>query len=215
MEQTTARRTGRPPRTSREQILDAAALLGPDELQLTTLAEQLGISVKTVYYYFPNRKAVLDALTERAVAELGTPDLAACRSPRETLTALARWAYSLSQQHPSWYFDTAAPMALSVRTLADYLDAMNAFGVDDRAAVAAYELVGNYSFAAGAAAHRTEALGGLSPSNVARVVSDLGQDATTARIVAVIGGTDLAEWFEQSLSVLLAGVEAVLLPPAG
>lgn len=216
MNQVAARRIGRPPRISRRQILDAAAAFDPRELQLTTLADQLGISVKTVYYYFPNRKAVLDALTERAVALLGAPDLAACRTPRDVLSAIGHWAYGLAQKHPLWYFDTAPPMALGVRELSNYLDLMSTLGVDDRAALTAFEVVGNYAFAAGAAAHRTRAVGGLGKENVERLVRELGDEAAAARISAVIGDVDLVEWFERSLSVVLAGIEQELLarPPA-
>ena len=100
---TEPRRMGRPPKTSREQILDAAALSDPQHLQLTVLAQQLGIAVKTVYYYFPTRKILLEALTERSVQQLGLPDLDKARDWRAVLTEAARWAYELGYNKPGYY----------------------------------------------------------------------------------------------------------------
>jgi TetR/AcrR family transcriptional regulator, tetracycline repressor protein len=214
MSEAPARRTGRPPRTSREQILDAAALFRSDELQLTTLAEQIGISVKTVYYYFPNRKALLDALTERAVAELGYPDVAGCRTPREVLTVLARWGYGVALDHPLWYVEAAPSMALGMRVWSIYLDRMNALGVDDATAFAAYQVVGSYAFGAGAAAYRTREMGGLAGGTVERYLGDVSDAAGAARMAELVRDTDLTAWFERGLSVVLAGLAQELLDPA-
>src|SRR4051812_35874238 len=102
MTELAGRRMGRPPKTSREEILDAAARVEASELQLTTLAQRLGISVKTVYYYFPNRKALLDAITERTVSEEGFVDLSVCARPREVLEQVAYWAYRIGRTQPGW-----------------------------------------------------------------------------------------------------------------
>ena len=215
MSEAPARRTGRPPKTSREQILDAAALFRSDELQLTTLAEHIGISVKTVYYYFPNRKALLDALTERAVAELGSPDVASCRTPREVLTVVARWAYGVALDHPLWYVEAAPSMALGMQVWSLYLDRMNALGVDDATAFAAYQVVGSYAFGAGAAAYRTREMGGLGGADVERYLGDVTDERGAARIAELVRDTDLAAWFGRGLSVVLAGLAQELLgPPA-
>lgn len=53
-------------------ILDAAAVVvqavGAEELTTTTLAERSGMSIGTVYRYFPDRRAVLRALRDRCVS---------------------------------------------------------------------------------------------------------------------------------------------------
>jgi AcrR family transcriptional regulator len=214
MSEAPARRTGRPPRTSREQILDAAALFRSDELQLTTLAEQIGISVKTVYYYFPNRKALLDGLVERAVAQLGSPDVASCRTPREVLTVIAHWGYGVALDHPLWYLEAAPSMALGMQVWSTYLDRMNELGIDDAAAFAAYEVVGSYAFGAGAAAYRTREMGGLASGTVERYLGDVSDTAGAARMAELVRDTDLTAWFERGLSVVLAGLAQELLDPA-
>jgi AcrR family transcriptional regulator len=206
------RRTGRPPKTSREQILDAAGLFEASELQLTTLAQQLGISVKTVYYYFPNRKALLDALTERTVQEQGTVDLTTCARPRDVLEQIGRWAYRVGRTQPGWYFETAAPRGAGLRLLTAYLDRMTALGVPDDAAFAAFSVVGNYAIASGETAHRTEALGGLAPENVHAHLDGYTDVSAVARITPLMADTDLDSWFERGLAAVLTGVEHEMLP---
>lgn len=206
------RRTGRPPKTSREQILAAAGLFEASDLQLTTLAQRLGISVKTVYYYFPNRRALLEALTERAVAELGAVDLDGCGDPREVLARVARWLYGVGRTQPGWYVETAAPRGAQLRLLASYLDRMSELGVTDEAALLAFSVVGGYALASGEAAHRTEELGGLAAANVHAHLDDYVDDTTVERMTPLMAGTDLESWFERGLSVVLTGVEQELLP---
>lgn len=205
-------RMGRPPKTSREQILDAAALFEASQLQLTTLAERLGISVKTVYYYFPNRRALLDALTDRAVEEQGLVDLSRCARQRDVLAEVARWAYRIGKTQPGWYLETAAPKGASLRLITAYLDRMAELGVPDDAALTAFSVVGNYALATGEAAHRTEAEGGLGSDNVRAHLDAYVDPATVARIVPLMVGVDLDAWFERGLSAVLTGVEQELLP---
>ena len=206
------RRTGRPPKTSREQILDAAGLFEASQLQLTTLAQTLGISVKTVYYYFPNRRALLDALTERTLQEEGEVDLARCARPRDVLEEVGRWAYRVGRTQPGWFFETAAPRGAALRLMTSYLDRMTALGVPDEAALAAFSVVGNYALASGETAHRTEALGGLAIGNVHAHLDGYIDAPTVERITPLMAGTDLDSWFERGLSAVLTGIEKELLP---
>jgi AcrR family transcriptional regulator len=57
-----------------EQVLQAAAVLldevGFDDLTTTRIAERAGISVGTLYHYFPNKHAILHALGERWLHEV-------------------------------------------------------------------------------------------------------------------------------------------------
>jgi autotransporter translocation and assembly factor TamB len=63
-------------RRRRELILDAviAALARHDELSVPVLAKAAGVSVPTVYRYFPTREALMDAAQEAIGARLGRPD---------------------------------------------------------------------------------------------------------------------------------------------
>ncbi|MEU2715812.1 TetR family transcriptional regulator [Streptomyces sp. NPDC007205] len=60
---------------SREAVLDAAAGLvrqhGPDALTMRKLAAELGTAVTSIYWHVGGREALVDALVERTVAELG------------------------------------------------------------------------------------------------------------------------------------------------
>ncbi len=69
------RRRGRPPGTSRAAILDCALQLLREEgsagFSLRRLAARLGVSGPSLYNYFPDKQALLQALAELA---LGAPD---------------------------------------------------------------------------------------------------------------------------------------------
>ncbi|GHE10133.1 TetR/AcrR family transcriptional regulator [Streptomyces alanosinicus] len=60
---------------TREAVLDAAAALvkrhGPDALTMRRLAKALGTAVTSIYWHVGGREALLDALVERTMAELG------------------------------------------------------------------------------------------------------------------------------------------------
>jgi AcrR family transcriptional regulator len=206
------RRTGRPPKTSREQILDVAGQFEATDLQLTTLAQQLGISVKTVYYYFPNRKALLDALTDRTVQEQGDVDLSSCATARDVLEQVGRWAYRIGRTQPGWYLETAAPRGAALRLMTAYLDRMSALGVPDDAALAAFGVVGNFAVASGETAHRTEKLGGLAAENVVAHLDEYVDVGMVERMTPLMAETELDSWFERGLSAVLTGVEHELLP---
>jgi len=61
----------------REAILDAvAARLGrddPDDVAMPQVAADAGVSVRTLYRYFPTREAMFDAVGDHVVARLGLP----------------------------------------------------------------------------------------------------------------------------------------------
>ncbi|RCJ16038.1 TetR family transcriptional regulator [Nostoc sp. ATCC 43529] len=65
----------------RNLILDTAADLladgGPEAINTNVLAEQAGISVGSVYQYFSNKEAILTALGERYIQQLGSNTVAA------------------------------------------------------------------------------------------------------------------------------------------
>jgi len=65
----------------RDLILDTAADLlaegGPEAINTNALAERAGISVGSVYQYFSNKEAILTALGERYMQQLGSNTVAA------------------------------------------------------------------------------------------------------------------------------------------
>ncbi|MEU8590647.1 TetR family transcriptional regulator [Streptomyces sp. NPDC048664] len=60
---------------TRDEVLAAAGSLvrrdGPDALSMRRLAAELGTAVTSIYWHVGNREALLDALVERTVADLG------------------------------------------------------------------------------------------------------------------------------------------------
>lgn len=200
-------RVGRPPKTSREQILDAAALFDSRELQLTTLAEKLGISVKTVYYYFPNRKALLVALTDRAVQQHEPPQFTDTANWEETLRVLGDWTYRIAQEHPNWFVDApAGTLGLGLRVLDDALSRLLAAGFDEIAALHAYDVVTGYAAAAGQAAHRSQTLGGVGEDNVRRHLDEYASTDVAERATRLLADIDMDTWVAKSLDVVIAGV---------
>src|SRR5260221_13034354 len=63
-------------RQTRELILDAviAALARQEELSVPALAKAAGVSIPTVYRYFPTRDALIDGTQEAIGARLRRPD---------------------------------------------------------------------------------------------------------------------------------------------
>ena len=61
----------------REAILDALAARldhdNPDDIAMPQVAADAGISLRTLYRYFPTREAVFDAVGDHVVARLGLP----------------------------------------------------------------------------------------------------------------------------------------------
>jgi TetR/AcrR family tetracycline transcriptional repressor len=211
MTQTASKRMGRPPKTSREEILDAAAGFDPVGLQLTTLAQALGISVKTVYYYFPTRRALLDALTERAVTELGLPDVADAPDWRAVMRACALWAYRLGASQPGWFSGSAAARGVGVEALRRTYVRLIELGWSERDAVRAHSVMCNWALAAGEAAHVTRLSGGMGIDNIHRHLADYADPETIDDLTRMMSAFDIDEMFEDGLKIILAGLEATLL----
>ena len=91
-----ARRAGRPHRSSRDLIVDAAIAVadehGVDAISMNRLAQRLGVGTMTLYGYIPGKHALLDEMTAALLDETGPhPD------PLSYLTSLD----ALASDHPS------------------------------------------------------------------------------------------------------------------
>lgn len=94
---------GRPPRLSREAIVETALELlathAPDEMTLTEIGERLGTATMSLYNYFPNLDAVLIAAADRAFALFTPPRICSGQPWQE---ALLDWMWAL-QEHFARY----------------------------------------------------------------------------------------------------------------
>ncbi|MEU6671112.1 TetR family transcriptional regulator [Streptomyces sp. NPDC046727] len=88
---------------TREAVLDAAAELvrrhGPDALTMRGLAAGLGTAVTSIYWHVGGREALLDALVERTVADLGEIR-ATGRTPEQRVLSVARSLRRRLREHP-------------------------------------------------------------------------------------------------------------------
>ncbi len=95
---------GQPPSESRQRTLEAALRLfgerGYGDTALQAIADELGVTKASVYYYFPSKADLLEALAEPLLVRLeaivaqapDTSDLANCRALLEDyLVALIKW----------------------------------------------------------------------------------------------------------------------------
>jgi AcrR family transcriptional regulator len=211
-DQTEARRIGRPPKVTRNDILDAAArhenLAG---LQLTQLASDLGISVKTVYYYFAGRQEVMDGLTERAVVEMGLPNMAETATWPEVFRENAIWYFRLGFSQPGWVHDPNAPVAvkkMGVEVLQLVCDKLGALGWTKQDAYRAHILVSNWALTLGESVRKTLGEGHFDPENVRRFLSNYTAPAVAEALSDVLQPFQSEqEVFEDGLHILLAGID--------
>lgn len=75
-------RRGRPPRVSRDEVVDSALAIadaeGLDAVSMRAVASRLGVGTMTLYSHVPGRVELIDAMVDRAYAdfELPQPDTA-------------------------------------------------------------------------------------------------------------------------------------------
>jgi AcrR family transcriptional regulator len=88
---------------SRDRVLDAALALidrdGIDKLSMRRLGAELGVEAMTLYYYVPNKAALLDGLVER-IATRATADMPADGTWRDMLRGFAESCRTELLRHP-------------------------------------------------------------------------------------------------------------------
>lgn len=210
MEKTGNRRRGRPPKLSREGILAEAARWEAEKLQLTALARHLGISAKSLYYYFPTRQALLQALTEAAVERVDLPALADAATWSDVLRRSALWYHSLGKSHPGLFPQpsmTVSGNRVVMRVLGIVCDRLVQLGWTQRNAVRAHMVVSSWAFAQGERA-ASEPEFYFPSGNVQEFLEDyLQPDAIDALSAALEGFQTRNDLFEAGLGIILSGIE--------
>jgi AcrR family transcriptional regulator len=68
------RRPGRPRSITLDAVIDAACDLGPDRVEMTSVAERLGVGVATLYRYVRDRDHLMRLVAARRTRNEGIPD---------------------------------------------------------------------------------------------------------------------------------------------
>ncbi len=145
-----ARLRGRPPRLSRETIVEVAERIVADEgfdaLTIARVARELGASPMSLYRHFKNKDALLIALLDGLYRQ-GTPPLLG-GEPRKYLVALWRYWHDALAKCP-WIVealirsDVIAPSV--VKQIDEAVAAFIACGASPEDAVAGYRILWQYT----------------------------------------------------------------------
>lgn len=205
-------RLGRPPRISREQIIQAAQELGLADLTLKAVADRLGVSVAALYHHIDSRDDLARLVADRASARVRIPD--------DTGQHWALWLWEWARHNHDAFLAQPGLLAqsldggISARGIAAHLDAalvvLQRQGFEPEDAVAASELVSACVTGsvlrtvrdAKAAEH-----GSPIDDEVRRVVDEQGPDKLVAlRTLLDHGGAVRSDAFHVQVATVLAGI---------
>jgi AcrR family transcriptional regulator len=93
-------RIGRPPRVSRDAIVDAALELGFDAATITAVAARLRVEPSTLYRHVSGLADMLDTAADRALREAAWPAVPVGDAWRPFLEAYAEGIWALFERHP-------------------------------------------------------------------------------------------------------------------
>lgn len=98
------RRRGRPPKVSRERVIDVTLRLledvGPDEISMADVAAGLGVSVMTLYNHFPNISELLQAVADHTFGLFELPPMAGDEAWQSELMTWLRALARHCERHP-------------------------------------------------------------------------------------------------------------------
>src|ERR671914_1798613 len=151
MEQATARRTGRKPRVSREQVLDAALEIadtgGLSAVTMASVGARLGVEAMSLYRHIGNKDEMLDGLVDKVFAEIEVP--ADARDWREALRRRAISVREALRRHP-WAIGLMESRSQPGPATLGHHDAMVGLllraGFDGRGATRVYNLLDSYIY---------------------------------------------------------------------
>lgn len=146
----TRRKTRAQPQLTKERVRDEALRLieteGLEEFSTRKLGRALGVEAMAIYWYYPSKDALLDAVVEGLITKLGPPS----RTPRDFLEALRGLAYAyrgLAHEHPN-AFPLLATRRFATEATYGFLENLftmaHHFGLDERTTARWYRLVASY-----------------------------------------------------------------------
>ncbi len=96
------RRRGRPPRISRDHIVDAACEVGIENLTMAAVAERLGVTHQSLYGWVQDRDELIDLVSDRLIRRLEIFPPADPADWRDSLRAYANDLRRLTEQMPGF-----------------------------------------------------------------------------------------------------------------
>ncbi len=92
------RRRGRPPRISRDDIVDAACELGIENLTMAAVAERLGVTHQSLYGWVQDRDELIDLVSDRLIRGLEVNPPADPADWRDSLRSYANGLRRLAEE---------------------------------------------------------------------------------------------------------------------
>lgn len=175
-----ARGPGRPPRITLDALIDAACELGLDSVEMTAVAERLGVAVATLYRYVQDRDHLLRLVVQRCSLRDRVVDRG--QSWQEALREHAKLAFNVYRAWPQLvgHITTAGLDDLADTQAADELIGLLVErGFPARSALSAYIEVGQVVIGAAVGFAYNEGLrrrAGSYAARVEKVVARHGQD---------------------------------------
>ena len=208
---------GRKPSLSREKILEKTLSLlnssNPESFSVRKLAQELGVTPAAIYVYFAGQDDLLRCAAEEVASRVELEKIPSDASWRDTLKA---WAYVVRANHRTF---PHATMMLKMsqhiptgwfRVIEPVWAAFEKFNIPESTKI---KLTQSYiRGVAGLALIEIEHDDSINtkPSinaGEAFLESGLSHDTTSMDFVEKIGSSDIDRLFEQSLSLLLDGIE--------
>lgn len=195
---------------TRERIeLEALRLIeqdGLDAFSTRRLGTALGCEAMSIYNYYPSKAHILDALVDRVLSTIPTPDRQG--APAERIRQLAHHWRDMARRHArlySWLALHRWNSRTGVAFLGEILDCFVAAGLTDEAAARGFRVLGYYLLGA-----TLDEISGYAegPSSLRPMSDDeLERDfPVVARAGAYFAPEHFDRTFELGLEVLLAGL---------
>lgn len=96
------RRRGRPPRISRDDIVEAAFELGIENLTMTAVAERLGVTHQSLYGWVQDRDELIDLVSDRLIRQLEIVPPSDPTGWRDSLRSYANGLRRLAEEMPGF-----------------------------------------------------------------------------------------------------------------
>lgn len=96
------RRRGRPPRLSRDQLVDAACELGIENLTMAAVADRLGVTHQSLYGWVQDRDELIDLVSDRIIRQIEILPPVDPADWRDSLRAYANGLRRLAEGTPGF-----------------------------------------------------------------------------------------------------------------